>query len=330
MDLKKLEKVLLNEPKFRLVQAKKLIFIDLIDDWDKASVFPLNLRDKLNKEFSLNIKGDIFLSKDEKSMKAVIYLDDGNKIEASLMIHQDGRNTACLSSQIGCPLACKFCASGTTFKRNLRSDEIIMQALFLARYLKIKELGSLTNIVFMGSGEPFLNYESVFESINILHDPNFFNISSRKISISTVGITQGIRKMINEKHKVNLAISLHFCNDKLRARMMPISKKYPLNKVLEAVDYYIERTNRKVMFEYMLIKDLNDFSKDAENLANLMKRPLVMVNLIKHNKVGEFEPSETKAIDNFKKILGKKGIEVIERHRFNEDVFGACGQLSSK
>lgn len=330
MDLINLEKIFLNLPKFRSKQAQKLIFKDLIDNWSQASVFPLELRNNLNQDFPLEIDGEIFVSKDKKSAKATIILEDRNKIETALMVHSDGRNTACLSSQIGCPLSCKFCASGVSFKRNLSINEIILQVLFWARYLKSKNLGRLSNIVFMGSGEPFLNYDNVFKAISYLNNPDYFDISSRKISISTIGIVDGIRKMSNEKNKVNLAISLHFTDNKIRANIMPGTKKYPLKNLFEAIGYYIEKTNRKVMFEYMLIKGLNDSKKDAENLANLIKKPLYMVNLIKHNKVGNFESPDIKVVSNFKKILRKRGVEVVERHRFNDDVFGACGQLMSK
>ncbi len=329
MNLNNLEKLLLKEARFRTTQAKKLLFQDLIDDWSQATVFPINLRNDLNRDFPINIKSELFVSKDSRSAKALIYLNDNSKIETALMVHKDSRNTACLSSQVSCPLACKFCASGASFKRSLNSDEIILQALFWSRYLKSKNLGSLSNVVFMGSGEPFLNYENVFKSIVSLNREDLFNISSRKISISTIGICDGIRKMTNEKNKVNLAISLHFSDDKTRANFMPGTKKYPLKKLFESIDYYIEKTNRKVMFEYMLIKGVNDSKNDAENLSLLMQRPLYMLNIIQHNKTGLLDASDQQSVINFKKVLSKNRVNFVERHRFNQDVFGACGQLSS-
>lgn len=334
MNTKKLEKIILldlKQAKFRLKQAQKLIFQDLIDDWEQASVFSKNLRDDLNKLYPLDIKAEILVSKDKKSAKALITLSDGKKVETALMVHNDDRNTACLSSQVGCPLSCKFCASGMSFSRNLTDEEIIMQALFWARYLKKNNLGRLSNIVFMGMGEPFLNYDNVFSSIAVFNNPDFFNISDRKISISTSGLIEGIRKMASEEHQVNLAISLHFVNDKMRAVFMPIAKKYPLKKLFSVIEYYVEKTNRKVMFEYMLIKGKNDSPKDAENLASLMK-PLYMVNLLKYNKIKDrdFESPDNKAMDHFSKLLRQRGVEVVERYRFNQDVFGACGQLGTK
>ncbi len=330
MNLINLDKFFLDQPKFRLGQAKKLIFKDFIEDWSQASVFSLGMRDELVKKLPLEIESQLFIAKDKKSGKAVLTLDDGSKIETALMIHSGNRNTVCLSCQVGCPLACKFCASGKSFRRNLTIDEILLQAVFWGRYLKSKKIGNLTNIVFMGSGEPFLNYENVFKSIEYLNNPEYFDISSRKISVSTIGIVDGIRKMSNERNKVNLAISLHFTDDKTRANVMPGTRKYPLKRLFEAIDYYIEKTNRKVMFEYMMIKGVNDSIKDAENLAILMKKPLYVVNLIKHNEIGVFESSDNKDIINFKNVLRRKGIEVVERFRLNQDVSGACGQLVSK
>ncbi len=330
MNLINIEKTFLNQPKFRSKQAQKLIFNDFISDWQEASVFPLALRNELNTIFSLSINHELFISKDKKSGKAVIILDDGSKIETALMVHRDGRNTACLSSQVGCPLACKFCISGKSFRRNLTTNEILLQALLWSRYLKSAKLGRLSNIVFMGSGEAFLNYENVFSAINYLNNPEYFDISARRISVSTIGITPGIRKMANEDKQINLAVSLHFTDDKIRSNMMPGTKKYSLAKLFESIDYYIDKTNRKVMFEYMMIKGVNDSKKDAERLALLMKKPLYTVNLIKYNKTGVFDASDTKTMLDFKKILRKQGIEVVERYRFNQDVFGACGQLASK
>ncbi|MFA5644629.1 MAG: 23S rRNA (adenine(2503)-C(2))-methyltransferase RlmN [Patescibacteria group bacterium] len=330
MNLTKLGKIFIEQPKFRIGQAEKLIFKDLINDWNQASVFSLELREKLKNDLSLKIDNKLFISKDNKSAKAIIFLEDGSRIETALMSHNDGRNTVCLSSQVGCPLACKFCISGLNFKRNLTVDEILVQALFWARYLKENNIGRLSNIVFMGSGEPFLNYDNVLKSINYLNSPDYFDISARKISISTIGIAEGIRKIVNEKYQINLAVSLHFINEKKRQEMMPATKKYNLRKMWEAVDYYIHETNRKVMFEYILIKGINDSKKQAEELAILMKKPLYAVNLIKYNKIGDLEPSEREAIIDFRGVLRNRGVEVIERYRFNDDIFGACGQLVGK
>lgn len=330
MNIDNLEKILKNEPKYRFKQAKEAIFNQLIQNWRELSVFPLELREKLNKEFPLLIKADFLGSKDKNAIKSVIELKDGFKIEAILMRHQDGRNTVCVSSQVGCPLACRFCATGKIgFKRNLDCWEITNQVLFFNRYLK-KEGKRATNVVFMGMGEPFLNYENVLKAIKILNDKNFFNIGARHISISTAGIVEGIEKLSKERFQINLAVSLHSPNDKLRLKIMPISKKYPIQAVLKAVDLYIAKTKRRVMFEYLLIKDLNDSEKYALELAKLMKKPLYFLNLILYNPTGIFNPSSLGAIEKFKKILKKEKVQFVQRYRFGQDIKGACGQLIFK
>lgn len=338
MDLSNLEKVLENEPVYRLKQAKELVFRDLIENWNEAITLPLVLREKLNTECPLEIKGDSFVSKDGKTIKAVIILRDNLKIESVLMKHKDGRNTVCVSSQIGCPLGCSFCATGKMgFKRNLEALEIVEQVVFFGRYLK--KIGEkITNIVFMGMGEPFLNYDNVLRAIRILNDKDGFNLGARHFSISTAGITEGIEKVKEEKLEINLAISLHAPNDSLRSKIMPINKKYPIIKILKAVDEYIKKTRRRVMFEYIMIKDVNDADAYAEELASLMKKPLYFVNLISYNPArigfdnptGIFKPSSQERTTRFKEILEKQGIAVTQRYRFGDDITAACGQLVYK
>jgi 23S rRNA (adenine2503-C2)-methyltransferase len=182
----------------------------------------------------------------------------------------------------------------------------------------------------MGMGEPFLNWENVKESIKILNDDNCFGIGARKISVSTAGITEGIENMAEEFPQINLAVSLHAPDDKLRGELMPVNKKYPLQKVLNAVDDYIEKTNRKVMFEYVMLKDVNDSEDQAEKLAKLLKYPLYMVNLIVYNPNGKFRPSSPEKMKKFKTILEKAGIFTTQRYRFGNDIEAACGQLAGK
>jgi 23S rRNA (adenine2503-C2)-methyltransferase len=329
MNLNQIEKVLEKEPAYRLKQVKKAAFRDLIDDWNKVSTLPLRLREKLNKEYPLLINGEFFISKDQKTVKALIFLEDGLKIESVLMRHKD-RNTVCVSSQIGCPLGCKFCATGKMgFKRNLEVFEIVEQVIFFARYLKESKV-RVTNVVFMGMGEPFLNYENVISAIKILNEKEGFNLGARKFSISTVGITEVIEKLAEEKLQINLAISLHASSNKLRSELIPATKKYPIEKILKAVDDYIEKTKRRVMFEYLMIKNLNDSDESAREVASLMKKPLCFVNLISYNPTGGFQPSTKKRIKSFKNILEKEGILVTERYRFGREIKAACGQLAGK
>jgi len=330
MNLSKLDEILKSAPVFRLAQAKKAVFFDLVEDWSKATTISKDLREKLRKEVPLEIKGKILVSKNGRTVKAALELEDGLKIETVLMKHTDKRNTVCVSSQVGCPLGCLFCVTGTMgFKRNLTSSEIVEQVLFFARYLK-KDKEKITNVVFMGMGEPFLNWENVKKAIEILNDDNCFGIGARKISVSTAGITEGIERLAEDFPQINLAISLHAPDDKLRGELMPVNQKYPLEKILKSVDEYIEKTNRKVMFEYVMLKDVNDSEEQAKKLAKRLKYPLYMVNLIAYNPNGRFESSSPERIKKFKAVLEKAGIFATQRYRFGTDIEAACGQLAGK
>lgn len=338
MNLSALKNVLRDEPKYRLQQVEKAVFVDCAENWAEAMTLSAELRDELKKQCPLGIEAEIYLSADGRTVKAIIDLQDGFKIESVLMRYESdsplrpvqGRNTICLSSQVGCALGCNFCATGKMgFKRNLTADEIIEQVLLWARYLN-KSGEKVTNIVFMGMGEPFLNYDNVFESIRILNDQDGFNLGARHFSISTVGIVEGIKKLSNEPLQINLAISLHAPTDELRSKLMPIGKEYTIPKILAAVDEYIEKTNRKVMFEYIMIDDINDGEKQARQLARLMKKPLYFVNLIPCNQVGNFKPSSQTQIEKFKKILKGAGVQVNQRYSFGQDINAACGQLAGR
>ena len=329
MDLIQLKNFLSKEQPYRLQQAQKALFVDLIEDWREASALPLLLRKNLNKICPIDINAQILFSKDEKTAKAIITLKDGLKIESVLMKHSDSRNTVCVSSQVGCALNCSFCATGKIgFKRNLEVFEIVEQVLFFARYLK-KKGEKVTNNVFMGMGEPFLNYENTISAIRILNDKEGFNLGARHISISTAGILEGIKKLAEEKLQVNLAISFNAPDDDLRSKIMPINKTYPIADMLGAVDNYIKKTKRKVMFEYLMLKDLNDSDVHAQRLSKLMKKPLYFVNLILYNPTGVFKPSSSVRIKKFKEILKKEGVQVTQRYRFGQNVKAACGQLVS-
>jgi len=376
MDLAKIEKILEKEPSFRLKQVKKAIFFDLIKNWDEATTLPQNLRQQLSESCPLQeLKAEkILTSKDSQTIKALFKLKGGFKIESVLMRHKDDRRTVCVSSQVGCSVGCKFCATGQQgFKRNLSTGEIIDQVLFFARLLKkegarvgdevspLRGLPSssrfaaarvgdevsplwglpsssrfaaarVTNVVFMGMGEPFLNYDNVLEAIRILNDKDGFNLGARHISISTVGITEGIEKLAKEKLQINLAISLHAPNNKLRSRLMPINKVYPIEKILAAVDGYIKKTKRRVMFEYLMIDGVNDSEREAEELAKILKKSLYFVNLISFNPIGhsKFKPSLGWKIKKFKEIFKKAGIPVTQRHRFGREIKAACGQLAGR
>jgi len=330
MNLENLEKIIASEPRYRVKQIYQAIFGNLIDGWSKISNLPLDLRQQLDENSDLKIKAEVLEASDRSTLKALITLTDGLKIETVLLQHNDGRNTVCVSSQVGCGLACQFCATGQMgFKRDLKTFEIVEQVLFFDRHLK-KENKKVTNIVFMGMGEPFLNYDSVLSAIRIFNNKEYFNIGARKISISTSGVIPGIKKLATEDLQVNLAISLHAPNDKLRSKLMPINKQYPLEKLMKAIDDYVKKTSRQVMFEYLMIKGINDSPSLARELAQLVKSKLYVVNLISYNPTGKFEASGGTTISAFKKELEKNGINVTQRYNFGRDIDASCGQLQAK
>jgi 23S rRNA (adenine2503-C2)-methyltransferase len=319
-----------DEPAYRLKQIKQAIFKELITNWSQATTIPKSIRDGLDEICPLQINVQVFLSKDKRTVKGLITLNDGLKIETVLMRYQNGRNTVCVSSQVGCALGCSFCATGKMgFKRNLSSLEMVEQVLFFERYLH-KEDEHVANVVFMGMGEPMLNYDNVMDAIRIMHDKDGLNIGSRRFSISTIGIVEGIYKLIEEDIEVNLAISLHAPNDNLRSRLMKINQKYPIKKILSTVDQYILATNRKVMFEYLMINKINDSDECARELAKLLYGRLCMVNLIAYNPTGVFKPSPKGRIQKFKDILMKRGIMATERYHFGQEIKAACGQLATQ
>jgi len=332
MDIQKLKKILVNEPKFRIKQIEQEIYSSLIDNWSQATTLPKNLIEILQQEYPIDIKADLFISADQQSAKALITLVDDKRIETVLMRHEN-RNTVCVSSQVGCSMACDFCATGKLgLKCNLTAEEIVSQVLLFQRYLK-KDHERVSSVVFMGMGEPFLNYENVIAAIEILNDKNKFNIGARHISISSCGIIGGIKKIADFPKQINLAISLHAPTDKLRTRLMPINKKYPLLNVLLATKNYIDKTKRKVMIEYIMLQDVNDAPAQAEELAELLKnnlQHLFFINLIAYNSNGQnkYQPSAPATIQIFKDILEKSGLTVTQRYKMGQDIKGACGQLA--
>ncbi|MGM0366905.1 MAG: 23S rRNA (adenine(2503)-C(2))-methyltransferase RlmN [Actinomycetota bacterium] len=320
----KLKEALRRQPEYRMAQAQHAIYKELIEDWQQATSLPLQLREKLNRQAPLKIRARTVEMPD--TAKALIQLDDGYTIETVLLKH-GRRNTVCVSSQVGCRLACLFCHSGRLeFKRNLSAEEITWQVLYFLRLLK-KSRETVNNVVFMGMGEPFLNYSNVVPALKELNSKDRFNISARKISVSTSGIADRIREFSSTGLQVNLAVSLNAPTDDLRSRIMPINKRYPLKTLMDAVKYYISRTNRKVMFEYVMIDGLNDSPEQAEKLIALLGDTLCVVNLIPYNGNGRLKPSSREAVGHFREVLKQGNINVIERQRFGKGIDAACGQL---
>ncbi len=332
MDLKNLNKVLAAEPKYRYRQIDQALWQDFVSDWDEISSLPKALRSRLSEECPLEIKAEVAAGTGTKgSEKALIVFADGEAVE-TVLIRQKERNTVCISSQAGCPLGCTFCATGSFgFRRNLAAEEIVEQVVFWARRLKAEgKDGKIDNIVFMGMGEPFLNYPEFIKAVKFLNNPETMNIGARRLSVSTAGIVEGIKRLAGEKLAINLAISLHAANDSLRRDLMPIAKKYSLREILLAVDNYIKKTGRRVMFEYLMLKDINDRDEDALALSKLLKKPLYLVNLIPYNPTGRFKPSSRERIEKFQDILEKNGVPATVRLSFGADIKAACGQLRGR
>ncbi len=283
MNLSLVHESIKGEAKFRHTQAEQAIFKDLVSTWQEVTNFPQDLRNRLDEICPLNIEAEVFEADDKRSVKAVITLTDGARIESVLIKQADERYTVCVSSQVGCPLACEFCATGQSgFTRNLEAHEIVEQVLFFLRYLKQQEtkVERVDNVVFMGMGEPLLNYDEVIKALKWLNDPETFNLGARRLSVSTAGIPDGIKRLAGEPLQVNLAISLHFATDLARQRYMPIAKRYSLEELMKAVETYKKKSGRQVMFEYLMIKGINDSDNDAQLLIQLLNRPLTMINLI--------------------------------------------------
>ncbi len=331
MNIQLLEKLLADQPSYRLTQVKKAIFGNLVSDWDQVTTLPKELREKLQVECPLTIDSNLSKSINENTVKALINLEDGLSIEAVLMKHKN-RNTVCVSSQVGCSLNCSFCATGKMgFKRNLEMSEIIEQILFFSRILK-NEGQKVTNVVFMGMGEPFLNYDNVVSAIRYLNDKSTLNLGMRHFSVSTSGIPEKIKAFADENFEVNLALSLHAADDALRTKLMPVNKTYPLKNLLDALDYYQNKTNRKIMFEYIMIDKLNDNESDAKKLIQIAQNYICMVNLIPYNpsKNAIYKPSNTQRIKKFKAILEKAKVNVVQRFTFGQEIDAACGQLAKR
>lgn len=319
-------------PKFRFRQFEDAVFKNLATSFDEITVYPKTMREELNNNFSINSMFLVESSKSGNTIKFVLKTHDSHFVESVLMMHNDGRRTVCVSSQVFCAVGCKFCATGAnSFRRNLTSSEIVEQVLFVSRYLK--NVGErVTNVVFMGMGEPFLNYDAVVDAIEILNDEKKLNIGSRHITVSTSGIIPKIYDFAKLNIKCRLAISLHAPNDKLRSELMPINDKYPLKNLMSACDEYARVTNKRISYEYVLIKDINDSLSEAEQLAGLLKGRLAHVNLLIYNphEFSDYKRPDRETVLKFKKCLDSLGIENSIRKSMGDDISGACGQLSAK
>ncbi len=320
-------------PDFRVRQLWQAFYVNLVEDIEHVTTFSKELRRTLDEHicFSHLVEAKRLTSSDQETIKSLFVLPDGKSIETVLM-HYDVRQTLCISSQAGCAMGCVFCATGQMgFGRNLSSGEIVEQVLRFARILK-ESAHNVTNVVIMGMGEPFNNYEAVMSAIDRLNDPTAFNLGARRITISTVGLVPMILRFAQEKSQVNLAISLHAANDQLRSSLLPVAKKYPLFELIQACREYIELTNRRLTFEWALIDGVNDSEKDALELASLVKGMLCHVNIIPLNPTTKYSGKTTphdKALA-FQSVIEQNGVACTIRLRRGIDIHAGCGQLASE
>lgn len=320
-------------PQFRSTQFYQAFYRDFISSFDELFTWPAILREDLKKEIPFTSITPIRdqTSADKSTVKILFKrLSDSKQFESVLIRHEDGRNTVCVSCMIGCPMGCTFCATGEMgFKGNLSGREIVDQVLYFARELR-KENKSVSNIVFMGMGEPLSNLENVWEAIKIFTDPKMFAMSMRRITISTCGITPYLHKLIAKGYKGRLALSLHAPNQELREMLMPIAYKFPLTDLLAEFKEFARITNKRVSYEYILIAGINDQPRHAHILAKLLDPHLEHINLIPYNRVKDspFERSDPASIKRFSDILAKYRIQHTIRVTMGDDIKAACGQLA--
>jgi len=327
MTLEKLENYFLenNEKKFKAIQIFKWLYKKRIDDFFLMTNIKKELQEKLNNEFKINKIKVIDKKEDKDVIKFLFELEDSNKIEAVLMNHDYG-NSLCISTQVGCNMGCKFCESGRLKKvRNLETYEMVSQILVIEELLNIR----ISHVVLMGIGEPFDNYDNVIDFIDIINSGKGIDIGARHITVSTCGIIPKIKEFMDNGKQVNLAISLHAPNNELRNKIMPINKAYNIEELFVVLKEYIEKTNRRVTFEYVLLDNVNDTKECALELSKLLKNMNAYVNLIPYNETSHIEFKRSKKIMEFYDILKKNNINVTVRKEFGTKVNAACGQLRS-
>ena len=325
----KQELISLGEKPFRAEQIFKWLYIEKVHSFDEMTNLSLDLREKLKQNYDIcNFSIVKKLESKDGTKKYLFGLSDGNAIESVLMQYHFGK-TVCVSSQIGCKMGCKFCAStGIAFVRSLTSGEIVEQIIAIEQ-----DIGeNISNVVFMGIGEPFDNYDNVINAIKILNNQKGLNIGARHISVSTSGLVPKIYQFADENIQCTLSISLHSANNETRSSMMPVNNAYNIQELIKACKYYISKTNKRISFEYALAKDNNDNKKAADELVALLHGMLCHVNLIPINKIenGKYIKSSNENIIKFRDYLNSKGITATIRRELGSDIEAACGQLRRK
>ena len=320
-----------DEPRFRVNQIWTAIYQNFKASADDITTLPTRLREKLSQAFTFQTLKPLksIQSADGNTIKTLFELNDSEKIEAVLMYYNK-RRTLCISSQAGCGVGCSFCATGQMgLRRNLTSGEIIAQVLYYARYLA-QDDEKVTNVVVMGMGEPFHNYENLMIAMNRLNNPQAFGLGARRITISTVGIIPKIFAFADAGNQYNLAISLHTVDDALRSALIPINPHYPVNALMKACRYYIDQTGRRITFEYALIQGVNDSLEDANALAEELRGMNCHVNLIPLNPIREYKGQRTdpEQVNAFLEALENHHIPCSVRLRRGIEIQAGCGQLA--
>ncbi len=318
----------INEKKFKALQVFEWLYEKRVSSFDEMSNIKKEIRDKLKEDFSTYLISIKRKQEDKLTKKYLFELSDKNYIEAVLMEHDYGLSV-CVSSEVGCNMGCAFCESGRLKKiRNLESYEMVEQILLIE-----KDIGKrISSIVIMGIGEPLDNYDNVMDFIKIINDAKGIAIGARHITISTCGLIPKIKKLSEEPLQVNLAISLHAPNNKIRNMLMPVNKVYSIEELIITIREYIARTNRRVTIEYVMLDSVNDSLESANELADLLHGLNVYVNLIPYNETNhlEFKKSSKETIMKFYDVLKKRKINVTIRKEFGSKIDAACGQLRSK
>ncbi len=323
----------MGQPAYRAKQIWQQVYKQLAPTVNDFTTLPKDLREVLAEKYNINpltVVKDL-KSTDGQTNKLLFGLQDGRMIESVLMRYEK-RYTICISTQVGCPMNCAFCATGQMgFIRNLSAGEIVAQVLYFARMLKDEGL-TLTNIVVMGMGEPFHNYDAVMKAIDIINHPDGMQFGERRVTVSTVGIIPRIEQFANARRQVNLAVSLHAPSNTIRDQIMPANKKYPLDELMLVCKYYTEKTKRRITFEYALINGLNDSTENAIQLSRRLKGMLCHVNLIPLNSTKKFDGSGSShdRVKSFKMVLDRAGIPCSVRLKRGIDIGAGCGQLLSE
>ncbi|SEH38809.1 23S rRNA (adenine(2503)-C(2))-methyltransferase RlmN [Epilithonimonas hominis] len=318
---------------FRAKQVYDWLWSKNLHSFDEMTNLPKNLRDNLSRDFFINpIAVDLLQKSSDGTIKNGVKLHDGLMVE-SVLIPTESRSTACVSSQVGCSLNCEFCATAKLKRmRNLEVAEIVDQVALIDRQSKLYFDRPLTNIVFMGMGEPMMNYKNVVEAINKITKPDGLGMSPRRITVSTSGIPKMIKMLADEELKVKLALSLHSAIEHKRNEIMPFSEKFPLTDIMDSLQYWYQKTGSPITYEYCVWKGINDGDEDIKALIKYCRQVPSKVNLIQYNPIGEgkFDHRSIEAEQKYVRELEKAGITIVVRKSRGSDIDAACGQLANK